>query len=199
MEYYKKSIFKKFPQQFSKQTGMKIPIATFEKSFHKIMKQQAPIEDKMAAIQFHQNIVPAISTYRVLRSRGYSKEDSYNYIKEYVFDYYKIPATCIGVFGKLPFFYKIFKAIFPLAMKMYPEKYWKVEWIKQDNHEIAFNMTDCLYYRAFQDYKCPQLTSIFCALDHMNYDNMSKEVQFIRTQTLGNQGDKCDFRFVHTK
>lgn len=199
MEHYRKSIFKKFPEQFAKQTGMKIPSANFEKLFQKIMKQQAPIEDKMAAMQFNQNIIPAITTYRVLRAHGYSKEDSYHYIKDYVFGHYKIQATWIGIFGKLPFFYGMFKAIFPFAMKMYPTKYWKVEWLQRDDHEIAFNMNDCLYYKTFLAYKCPELTSIFCAVDNLNYDNMSSKVQFVRTQTLGNHGTKCDFRFVRCR
>lgn len=60
-------------------------------------------------------------------------------------------------------------------------------------------MRDCLYFKTFKKYNCPQLTHIFCEVDNLCYDNMSKKILFTRTKTLGKNGDICDFSFQKMK
>jgi hypothetical protein len=54
------------------------------------------------------------------------------------------------------------------------------------------DILECPYCRYFSELDCPELTKIFCANDDRMYGNLPG-TEFIRKNTLGRGGDKCDF------
>ncbi len=199
MPYYAKSIFKKCPKYLAKMCNIQIEESALENNLKNKIESQIPIKNKMAAMQLNTIILPAVATYETLLSMGCTTEECHDCIRQYVLFYYKSQAAIINCCGRLPFFRQIFKYFFSLAMKMYPTEFWNIEWVENTKDKIAFNMHDCLYFKTLKEFGCEELTSIFCAVDNLFYDNMSKHVKFIRTQTLGNQGKLCDFKFICKK
>lgn len=66
-------------------------------------------------------------------------------------------------------------------------------WLEKTNTEMAFDMTECPYVKYLRMFGCPELAKSFCDSDIDVYGNLPN-VDFIRTQTLGTGGTKCDFR-----
>lgn len=54
------------------------------------------------------------------------------------------------------------------------------------------DITACPYNRFFTELGCPELTKIFCDNDEYAYGNLPR-LKFIRTETLGKGGRRCDF------
>ena len=57
---------------------------------------------------------------------------------------------------------------------------------------FRMDVLECPYCRYFGELGCPELTKIFCANDDRIYGNLPG-TEFIRKNTLGRGGDKCDF------
>ena len=58
--------------------------------------------------------------------------------------------------------------------------------------EFRMDIIKCPYNRYFAELGCPELTKIFCINDECSYGDIPG-LEFIKTQTLGKGGDKCDF------
>ena len=56
------------------------------------------------------------------------------------------------------------------------------------------DITACPYNRYFTELGVPELTKIFCINDECAYGDIPG-LEFIRTQTLGKGGEKCDFLY----
>ena len=63
-------------------------------------------------------------------------------------------------------------------------------------HEFKMDITACPYNKYLTELGCPELTQLFCKNDEYSYGNING-VKFIRTQTLGTGGDKCDFKIQY--
>lgn len=55
-----------------------------------------------------------------------------------------------------------------------------------------FNILKCPYVKYCAELGCPELAHIFCNNDIYAYGSL-EGIQFLRTQTLGTGGEKCDF------
>jgi hypothetical protein len=64
----------------------------------------------------------------------------------------------------------------------------------QSRKSVRFDITECPYCRYCNELGCPELTHIFCESDVAAYGNMPG-IRFLRTQTLGTDGNLCDFNF----
>lgn len=58
---------------------------------------------------------------------------------------------------------------------------------------IEFNITKCPYNDYCRKYSCREIVHVFCKNDEYAYGNLPG-IQFLRTQTLGTDGDCCDFK-----
>ena len=89
------------------------------------------------------------------------------------------------------------KKIIPLGFKYGSGKGWKYAWHKDDPADIYhFECLECLYKYEFSKHGVlERFGPMFCHSDIINYGNLHN-IDFIRTRTLCQGGDCCDFRFV---
>lgn len=195
-----KTMFYNF-NEFLKQKN--IDTTTIEKYIKDDLQQKkietGHLRNKKADQQLQEIILPTVSSYYALLNSGIGQEQAVLHIQEYVLDYYKKLANLYKTFGRLPNFFFFFRKAFPTAMKLYPTEHWHTQWIKNDKEGIFFDMTSCLYYDTFYKYKCEKLTTIFCGVDDFCYGNMSKQLSFVRTKTIGRGNECCDFKFIKVK
>ena len=64
--------------------------------------------------------------------------------------------------------------------------------------EYKMDVTACPYVKYCNSEGCPELTHIFCDNDVYAYGHL-KGIRFIRTETLGTGGSRCDFLLVRDK
>ena len=78
-----------------------------------------------------------------------------------------------------------------------PGKGWKYVWHPEDPKEYYhFETVECLYKHLFSKHGVlERFGPMFCHSDIINYGNLHN-IDFIRTKTLCQGGDCCDFCFV---
>jgi hypothetical protein len=75
------------------------------------------------------------------------------------------------------------------------EKYGWASDFPQSDAYIAFNMTKCGLSDWFRDQGAPEIASIACEGDFI-WTKLLTGLEFIRTKTIANGNDVCDFRFL---
>lgn len=124
MNYLKKSIFKNFIEFVKKNNNYNLNSSQVEMNLQdKICNNSIKVNNKMVKKQLNTIIFPAISIYQSLTVEKYDEDEIIDSIKKYVMQYYKKQARIIGILGKVPCSYTIFKMFFPIAMKMYPTEF----------------------------------------------------------------------------
>ena len=91
----------------------------------------------------------------------------------------------------VPGFFAIYKRVFLHVMRT------SDLWESTQSHGRDYfdvSITKCLWHDACVEHGCPELCSLFCDVDDVNYGGLSK-MGFSRTKTLGYGGDCCDFHF----
>jgi hypothetical protein len=167
----KRSIFYQFDKYSKNRYNLEVNLSDMDEAFNVNVLEYKTITNKAARKHLEFIILPAVSVYEYLIIKKINEAKALKYLEEYVMNYYSRYAKVYRIFGKLPFFYNIFRWILPSYMKSYPTPFWKIEWYKNNKLEIAFNITDCLYYKTFMKYSCVNLTPIFCRVDNLCYDN----------------------------
>ena len=96
---------------------------------------------------------------------------------------------------KLPFGRTLFLKGFAFgSKKMFGEKAgFKQNILKADGNVFEMDILQCPYVHYCNALGCPELAHIFCDNDVYVYGSLNG-IDFIRTQTLGAGGEKCDFR-----
>jgi len=102
-----------------------------------------------------------------------------------------------GVFRtmvKLPFGKSFFlKCMAGVGQKMFGESAGFENHLIQSTKDICqFDILKCPYVKYCTELGCPELAHIFCNNDIYAYGSLDG-IQFLRTQTLGTGGEKCDF------
>ncbi len=67
------------------------------------------------------------------------------------------------------------------------------EWKVREKHCAAFDMLECPYVTYCNALNLPELSKSFCDDDIEVFDNLPN-IKYTRPITLGNGGEKCDFR-----
>ena len=136
-------------------------------------------------------ILPRIALYKVLSADG-SEEDALSVMRKYMID--KVAAKKHASMVKMevvPGFYSLYSKIFLKIMR-------KTDLQKstQESGKGYFNVTitKCLWHTACVENGCAELCRLFCDVDNVTYGGLRK-IGFTRTQTLGYDGDCCDFQF----
>lgn len=74
------------------------------------------------------------------------------------------------------------------------ENNWVVEVLpKCAEYDLGYNYRECGICKVCRDEGCPQLAKYMCRLDHVMADMMGAKL--VRTTTLAEGGDMCDFRY----
>lgn len=129
------------------------------------------------------------------RSTGFSPEDNYKIFKE-------------GLYASKLFHKALGNADSYLDVKKMPgRKEWEREshkrkyendWVvnvleKTDDYELGYDYYECGICKLCRDEGCPHLAQYLCRLDFVLADIM--DMKLVRTKTLAEGGDFCDFRY----
>ena len=186
-------------QQFGTEAGLKL----YAEIGQRLLELLATVDARNnVAVKKHlaQNILPAISCYQVLRGAGLEGTKAEAFTVSQMHERAQKAGKLFHRLSKIPGFYRIFQKSCTKAMQNnYPEAGWDMRWQKNDQTEIAFNCHRCVYWDVTTDLGCPELCPAFCANDDIVYGALYPKVWFLRTKTLANGGDYCDFRLVNGK
>ena len=97
------------------------------------------------------------------------------------------------------FFLPLMKKIVPFGFKKGSGAGWRYTWHRDDpKDEFHFECNECLYAKILAPRGLLKLGAMCCHADIINYGSLPY-TDFIRTKTICQGGDMCDFRFVrHT-
>ncbi len=143
-------------------------------------------------------ILPEIAFYRAMQINGIEKENAFRFLHSELQKPAKQSSRILGMFKILPYFFFIVKWIIKKSMaKVYPKTGWTTEWKEDNKKEFAMNIHSCLYLETFTNYGCPEICKASCDTDTATYGGLAPKVIFLRTNTLAEGGDCCNFRFLN--
>ncbi len=146
------------------------------------------------------NILSTIALDEVLQATGQSPEEVQQTLSRHMWAALK--PQWMQRLARLSFFLPLMKKVVPLGFRKMSGKGWKYVWhLDTDGpEEFHFECTQCLYQQIFARRGMLQrFGPMFCKADIINYGELPY-TDFIRTQTLCQGGEKCDFCFIrHAK
>ena len=159
-----------------------------------LIEEERDYEDKGNYGHFC-NILPTIAIDEVLRRNGKSPEEAFELLSTHMWA--ALTPTTFQKLSRLPFFLPLMRKIIPLGFKYGSGAGWKYMWHPDDPKDCYhFETLECLYRYEFSKHGVlERFGPMFCRSDIINYGNLPY-TDFIRTQTLCQGGDKCDFCFV---
>ena len=142
-------------------------------------------------------ILTSIALYEGLQKHGKSEEEAYRIVSEEMWKF--LDPSAMQKLARKSFFLPLMKKIVPLGFKMGSGHGWRYTWHKDDpKNEFHFECNECIYHKILGRRNMLKLGAMCCHADIINYGNLPY-TDFIRTQTLCQGGDLCDFRFVRHK
>ena len=142
-------------------------------------------------------ILTSIALYEALQQYGKSEEEAYWIVSEEMWKF--LDPSGMQKLAKLSFFLPLMKKIVPFGFKKGSGFGWRYTWHQDDpKDEFHFECNECIYAKILGKRNLMKLGAMCCHADVINYGNLPY-TDFIRTKTLCQGGDVCDFRFVrHT-
>ena len=139
-------------------------------------------------------MLTSIAMYEVLQKHGKTEEEAYKIVSEEMWKF--LDPSGMQKLAKKWFFLPLMKMIVPLGFKMGSGVGWRYTWHKDDpKNEFHFECNECIYDRILGKRGLIKLGAMCCHADIINYGSLPY-TDFIRTKTLCQGGDMCDFRFV---
>lgn len=139
-------------------------------------------------------MLTSIAMYEVLQKHGKTEEEAYKIVSEEMWKF--LDPSGMQKLAKKWFFLPLMKMIVPLGFKMGSGVGWRYTWHKDDpKNEFHFECNECIYARILGKRGLIKLGAMCCHADIINYGSLPY-TDFIRTKTLCQGGDMCDFRFV---
>ena len=167
-----------------------------ERRYDDFLSSRPRLMDDAMRMHLEQTMLPALALYQALRTAGSDEEAALGDVE------YLLQCTLAGrrrlmaFLGRLPFFFFLLRVLTrSFTTRSFPPAGWETEWVEVSADLVAFNMHRCFCVDTMREYGAPELTPVFCRLDHFMYDDISPHVRFERTATLATGGDCCDFRF----
>lgn len=142
-------------------------------------------------------ILTSIALYEALQQYGKSEEEAYRIVSEEMWKF--LDPSGMQKLSKKSFFMPLMKKIVPLGFKKGSGFGWRYTWHEDDPKDVFhFECNECIYAQILGRRGLMKLGAMFCHADIINYGELHY-TDFIRTKTLCQGGDVCDFRFVrHT-
>jgi len=139
-------------------------------------------------------ILTSIALYEVLQQHGKSEEEAYRLVSEEMWKF--LDPSGMQKLAKLPFFLPLMKKVVPMGFKKRSGTGWRYTWHEDDpKNEFHFECNACIYARILGKRDLMKLGAMCCHADIINYGALPY-TDFIRTKTLCQGGDYCDFRFI---
>ena len=139
-------------------------------------------------------ILTSIALYEVLQARGRTEAEAYRIVSEEMWKF--LDPSPMQRLARRRFFLPLMKRLVPFGFKKGSGFGWRYTWHRDDpKREFHFECNACIYAEILGRRGMLKLGAICCHADIINYGNLPY-TDFIRTQTLCQGGDLCDFRFV---
>ncbi|MDO4852719.1 MAG: L-2-amino-thiazoline-4-carboxylic acid hydrolase [Clostridia bacterium] len=139
-------------------------------------------------------ILTSIALYEVLQKHGRSEAEAYRFVSEEMWSF--LDPSGMQKLSKAGFFLPLMKKVVPLGFSKKSGTGWRYTWHKDDpKNEFHFECNECIYAKILTKRNLLKLGAMCCHADIINYGSLHY-TDFIRTQTLCQGGDVCDFRFV---
>lgn len=139
-------------------------------------------------------ILASIALYEVLQDHGASEEESFRAVSEEIWAF--LDPSGMQRLAKLPFFLPLMKKVVPLGFKKGSGTGWRYTWHEGGpKNEFRFECNECIYAKILGKRGLLKLGAMCRHADIINYGSLPY-TDFIRTQTLCQGGEVCDFRFV---
>ena len=139
-------------------------------------------------------ILTSIAMYEVLQRYGKNEEEAYRIVSEEMWKF--LDPSGMQKLAKKSFFLPLMKKVVPFGFKHGSGSGWRYTWHKDDpKNEFHFECNECIYAKILGRRGLMKLGSMCCHADIINYGSLPY-TDFIRTKTLCQGGDVCDFRFV---
>ena len=126
-------------------------------------------------------ILTSIALYEVLQKHGKSEAEAYRIVSEEMWKF--LDPSAMQKLARKIFFLPLMKRIVPFGFTEDPK------------NEFHFECNECIYAKILGRRGLMKLGAMCCHADIINYGNLPY-TDFIRTQTLCQGGELCDFRFV---
>ena len=139
-------------------------------------------------------IITSIALYEVLQKHGKSEQEAYRIVSEEMWKF--LDPAPMQKLARKRFFLPLMKKLVPFGFRKGSGHGWRYTWHKDDpKDEFRFECNECIYQKILGKRGLMKLGTMCCHADIINYGNLPY-TDFIRTQTLCQGGDLCDFRFV---
>ena len=139
-------------------------------------------------------ILTSIAIYEVLQKHGKSEAEAYRIVSEEMWKF--LDPSAMQKLARKRFFLPLMKKLVPFGFKKGSGFGWRYTWHKNDpKDEFRFECNECIYAKILGRRGMMKLGAMCCHADIINYGNLPY-TDFIRTQTLCQGGELCDFRFI---
>lgn len=140
-------------------------------------------------------ILTSIAMYEVLQKHGKSEDEAYKIVSEEMWKF--LDPTGFQKLSKKNFFLPLMKKIVPFGFKHKSGIGWRYTWHQDTDakNEFHFECNECIYAKILGKRNLMKLGAMCCHADIINYGELHY-TDFIRTKTLCQGGDVCDFYFV---
>ncbi|MCR5699074.1 MAG: L-2-amino-thiazoline-4-carboxylic acid hydrolase [Treponemataceae bacterium] len=140
-------------------------------------------------------ILTSISMYECLQKHGKTEEEAYKIVSEEMWKF--LDPSGMQKLSKKGFFMSLMKKVVPLGFSKKSGIGWKYTWHNDTDgkNEFHFECNQCIYAQILGKRNLLKLGAMCCHADIINYGELHY-TDFIRTKTLCQGGDFCDFLFV---
>ncbi|HVM72160.1 MAG TPA: L-2-amino-thiazoline-4-carboxylic acid hydrolase [Anaerolineales bacterium] len=141
-------------------------------------------------------IMPGLALYQELRADGLTQADALDTIAQIFTLVSAHDRRQMQLLGRLPFAYLLLRLVIKPTMRQYPAPGWAIEWLENSPQAVRFNMKSCFYHNTLRAYGAAELTASYCAMDDFVYGEISPQILWQRTQTIGRGAELCNFCFA---
>ncbi len=139
-------------------------------------------------------ILTSIAMYEVLQKHGKSEDEAYKIVSEEMWKF--LDPSSMQKMAEKSFFLPLMKKIVPFGFKKGSGTGWRYTWHKDDPKDrFHFECNECIYAQILGRRGLMKLGAMCCHADIINYGSLPY-TDFIRTKTLCQGGDSCDFLFI---
>lgn len=164
-----------------------------EENYRRLLLENANIP-KEIAMHTDKSIFPAIAVYKAVRENH--SEMAMEIMEKGAAWVSAKKGEALSKMMKIPGFKSVFMKVFSLGVKTSfgTKAGFTYRFISDTTRRLEFDMLKCPYANFCKKYGCEELTHIFCKNDEYAYGGIPG-IKFIRTETLGTGGERCDFKF----
>lgn len=139
-------------------------------------------------------ILTSIALYEVLQRHGRTEEEAFRLVSEEMWKF--LDPSSMQKLARRKFFLPLMKKVVPFGFSKKSGIGWRYTWHKDDPKDrFHFECNECIYAKILGPRGLMKLGAMCCHADIINYGSLPY-TDFIRTKTLCQGGDVCDFLFV---